>query len=269
MPRRSITYRSLKALEDERYLDLGRLQALADLGRATMPDPTAEIPGTGPEKMVYNYLKRLGVRFQFQYHEADLETTAFPEDIYIPDFILPDYNTRINVFGTYWHSLARRREHDIIQAGLQLYAGRTVIEHGIPLAPSVGGVLGKYIIWWEHEIYADLGFLFVRDLPELFSPNRIIGQPEQYILDRQEQIEIARARKAQIIAERLRPRVHPIQRELRRLRKRNLDLTKTYPILKQIQENVSYKLPRAERETRGRGRLRSYRTLKEALEKYL
>ncbi|GAI02591.1 unnamed protein product, partial [marine sediment metagenome] len=226
MPRRTIEYRKIKALEDVRKLE--QLTALEDLGKASMPDPSAEIPGTGPEKMVFNYLKRLGVRFQFQYHEADFESSAFPEDIYIPDFILPDYNSRINVFGTYWHSLSRRREKDILNAGMQLYAGRMIIEHGIPLAPSVGEILGKYIIWWEYEIYFDLAHLFARDLPELFSPDRIMGQPEQYILDREEQERIAKARISRLVATKLKPKVHPLERRLKRLRRQNFDINKIY-----------------------------------------
>ena len=110
MARRNLDYAKLKGLEDERKL--ATLEAITSVKERSHWDPTSEIPGTGPEKEVYNYLVKLGIRFEFQYHMLDLPSTAFPEDIWIPDFILPDYNVMIEVYGYYWHSVPRRREGD-------------------------------------------------------------------------------------------------------------------------------------------------------------
>lgn len=220
----------MKALEDMQQLE--KLSAFESMTFTVVLNSSAEIPGTGPEKMVYEYLKRLRVRFQFQYHESDIESTSFPEDVYIPDFILPDYNSRIAVHGTYWHSLPERREKDMIKMARNLYAGRVVIEHGIPLEPSMGGASGKYIIWWEDEIYYDLDHLFTRDFPELFSPDRIRGQAEVYLEDRDSVLNKMRAQKAGMISRRMKPKVHPITKFHRRLRKRHLDLSRIHTFLK-------------------------------------
>jgi hypothetical protein len=220
----------MRALEDMQQLE--KLSAFESMVFTVVLNSSAEIPGTGPEKMVYEYLKRLRIRFQFQYHESDIESTSYPEDVYVPDFILPDYNTRINVFGSYWHSLPRRREKDMMQMARNLYDGRMVIEHGIPLEPSVGGATGKYVIWWEDEIYYDLDHLFTRDLPELFSADRIKGQPEAYLEDRDSVLNKMRAQKAGMISRKLKPKVHPITKFHRRLRKKQFDITKTYTFLR-------------------------------------
>lgn len=253
MPRRTLAYRKLQSLEDARKLE--QLTAIENLKTRAFPDPSAVIPATGPEKMVFNYLVGLAVRFQFQYHEEELESTAFPEEIWIPDFTLPDYNIRIQVFGQYWHSIARQRESDLRTMFYQLYAGRTIIERGIPLYPSGGGYEGKYVIWWEDEVYQDLGFLFVRDLPELFSEDRISGQPEQYLLDRKQVERQLEARRGAMIVARLRPRVDPFQRGLKRMRRRVMDLNRIYPFLKQMKEDVSFKI-KSPYDLRGRRKTR-------------
>lgn len=263
MPRRSLGYRKLQALEDERKLE--QLSTLSKLRNYGWPDATGQIPATIPEKMVYNYLLKLGVRFAFQYHEVELESTAFPEEVYIPDFTIPDYNSRIQVFGTYWHSLPNRRESDLRQIVRNLYAGRQTIEHGVPLLPEGGGYTGKYIIWWENEIYNDLGFLFSRDFPELLSRDRIKGEPEENILDFETQRKRLRAMRARMSAARMKPKVEPMKRQLRSLRRRVTDLTKIHPYLKVREKDIkSIRLPRTKRKTRPK----QYMTLKRSLEKY-
>ena len=242
MPQRNLNYRKLKALEDERQL--GYLQALSDIGDRTHWDPTSEIPGTGPEKEVYNYLVRIGVRFEFQYHMLDLPATAFPEDIWIPDFILPDYgNTIIEVYGYYWHSVPKRREGDQLKKAYWLQSGYTVYEHGIPLYPSGGSAAGKAIIWWDYEIYQNLDHLFSRDLPEVFT-SRVAGQPEEYILDAEEEKRRLAAQKAAKIAVRIRPRLNPYEKHLRSLRKKLFDIEKTNPILRELREYAQPKIPK-------------------------
>lgn len=244
MPRRTISYRKLKAIEERDFAKLGRLSALEDLGRRSFPDSTAEIPGTGPEKLVYDYLKRLGVRFQFQYHQEDFESTSFPEDIYRPDFRLPDFNSVIEVYGEYWHSLPRRRESDLKKQARQLYAGYVVIEGGIPTWPESGAAIGKYVIWWGHEIMTNLPYLFARDLPELLSLTAPKGLPDEYIRDIEADWQAQKRLRAQIIEARLRPRVHPIERKLRSLHRRLFDINKIYPFLHEREEFIRHRLPR-------------------------
>lgn len=240
MPRRSFGYAKLQALEDERRL--GQLEALSGAFDRSHFDPTSEIPGTGPEKMIYNYLVKLGVRFEFQYHMLDLPSTAFPEDIWIPDFQLPDYNILIEVYGAYWHSIPLRREGDQLKKAYWLNSGYSVSEYGIPLYPEGGPSSGKAVIWWDWEITFNLDHLFSRDLPELLSPDRIKGEPEEYILNAEEEKKRMRAQRAAMAVARIRPKVFPETRRQRRVRKRLFDIEKIYPILKTHREYAQPKI---------------------------
>ena len=251
MGRRSIQWRQVNSLEDERKL--GQLAAIEQQGRKAFPDASLFFPGTEPEKMVFEYLRRLKVNFQFQYHQQDFESTAFPEDIYQPDFILPDYNITIEIYGTYWHELAERKAADEIKQARNLYAGNAVIQYGIQQNPVGGGYNGKYIVWWDSEIYRDLPFLFIRDLPELFSEDRIKGEFAPYLEDREAVIERKRKTTAALAAGRMRPKIHPYQRQIKKLRNRMLDIEKIYPILRKVKEDVTpQRIPRGLLETRGR-----------------
>lgn len=243
MPRRNLEYQKLQGLEDERKL--GYLEALSNVRTRTHWDSTSEIPGTGPEKEVYNYLVRLGVRFEFLYHMLDLPATAFPEDIWIPDFILPDYNSIIEVYGYYWHSIPKRREGDQLKKAYWLQSGYTVYEHGIPLYPSGGLSAGKAVIWWDYEIFQDLTHLFERDLPELFSPDRIQGQPEEFLLDFQEEKRRLAGQRAAMVAARLRPRLSPYEKQMRSLRKKLFDIEKTFPVLRELKEYAMPKISKS------------------------
>lgn len=259
MPRRNITYRQLQSLEDQNYHQMEQLTALEKIGKeAAQWDATAEIPGTGPEKMVFNYLKRLRVRFRFQYHQEEIQGTAFPEEVYIPDFYLVDYNTYIEVFGLYWHSLSHRRESDLQKWARQLYGGKLVIEHGIPTYPTGGGFNGKYIIWWDYEIYQDLAGLFARDLYELFTERLIEGKPDPYLLDREEEQKARKARIAGLTASRIKPRVEPFRRDMRMLRKKQFDITKTYPFLRDRGKEIYVGIPKEILEKRGRKKKDKY-----------
>lgn len=242
MARRSLGFRKVHALNDLRKLE--QLTALESQGKRAFPDATCEVPGTGPEKLVYNYLQKLRVRFQFQYHQEDYEETARPEELYIPDFILPDYNIKIEVFGEYWHSMPHRRDSDLRKWARHLFAGNMIIEHGIPTFPESGGATGKYVIWWATEIYAWLSFLFQRDLPELFSTDRIKGTPDEVLLDRDEEIRKMRARIGGMAAKRIKPKMLPFQRETRRLRREQTDITRVYPILRKLERERKQRIPK-------------------------
>ena len=250
MPRRQIGFRKVQALGNPEKLE--QLTALEDIKINAFPDPAADIVATAPEKMVYNYLARLGIRFYFQYYSDDISQTFYTEDNYRPDFYLPDYNTVIEVFGTYWHSAplgtfyqlySERRIKDIKKMNASLFAGKEVIEHGIPtMRPQGGGMNGKYVIWWEEEIYFDLGHLFARDLPELLSPSAVHGKPEESILDRERELERKRSLRARMSARKLRPRLGHAVLSTRRLRRRIKDLTKQYPLWRRVVKDVNFRL---------------------------
>jgi len=228
-----MAWRKAQALNEPHKL--AQLQAIENIGTAAnIPDISAFIPGTGPEKLVYNYLLRLGVRFRFQYHMEDFEETALNEEIFIPDFYLPDWNITIEVYGYYWHSQPRRRDSDLRKWARALSEGQMIFEHGVPLFPSGSPVKGFYVIWWDYEIYQDLGALFARDLPELFSAEVGRGKPAQDIRDREEVLKLQRAQRAAMVKARLKPHPHPIEKAINRLRSKRFDLTDIYPILKQL-----------------------------------
>jgi len=232
-----------------------QLSALEKVGKdALTPDGSADIPGTGPEKMVYNYLRRLGIRFQYQYHQEEIQGTLFPEEIYIPDFFLPDYNTYIEVFGLYWHALTHRRESDLEKWARQLYSGKVIIEHGLATYPTGGGYNGKYIIWWDYEIYQNLAGLFARDIPELFDKELRLGEADPYLGNREEEEKAKKARIAGLVASRIKPKIEPFDLELRKLRNKQFDLTKTYPYLskKSQKEDIYFGIPKEILEKRGR-----------------
>ena len=217
MPRRSIQYKTLRAFEEERFQDLDfYLESLSKKTKGAYEDSTAWIPGTGPEKMVYNYLLKLGVNFEFQYHARDIDSTFYPEDVWIPDFQLPDYNIIIEVYGSYWHSLPARKESDIKKMNTWAYAGYTVMQNGMVLTPQLQGSTGKVVMWWEYEIYSDLTRLFVRDLPELLAPDVKRGKPAELIMD----IETARRRQVglstRMAISRMRPSISSVERRISR-----------------------------------------------------
>jgi len=232
MGRRSIALRKLNVLDRPEKLE--ELSAFEDLKLKAFPDATADVPGTTPEKMVYNYLLSLGIRFQYQYSMEDIDSTAFPEEIYRPDFTLPDYNSKIEVFGLYWHTLPHRSDSDLKKMARNLLAGRIIIQNGIPTFPEGGGYTGKFVIWWENEIYADLAFLFARDFSELFSPHAIKGVPDEYLLNKEEERQKLLKARARMSVARMRPELLPFQRLTRKLTKKIFDLNETYPILREL-----------------------------------
>ncbi len=249
MPRRTMGFRQTQALDD--YSKLENLTALENLWGGAFPDATAQVPGTLPEKLVLNYLKRLRVRFSFQYHLADNPNTAYPESVYVPDFTLPDYNSHIEVFGEYWHTLGTQRSRDLEKMSRHLYDGRAIIERGIPIFPEGGGFDGKLVIWWEQEIYFDLAHLFARDLPELLLPQAVPQDMQDIIFDTEQAFRKREDAKSRMSANKMRPRVNPYLRQLRRLRKKTTDLSKTYNIKRFMEGDPVPKLKNPY-ETRGR-----------------
>jgi len=135
-------------------------------------DPTAHISGTLPEKLVLNHLASLQVNFNFQYHYNNNYYTAYPEDVWIADFFLEDYNVYIEVYGQYWHSTGSTVQNDLVKKAYWLNSGYEIFEKGVSLKPSGQATIGKVLIWWEEEVYTGVAQLFARDLPEVISQRK-------------------------------------------------------------------------------------------------
>jgi len=209
-----VKYKDLKGLEDERKLRQ-MMAVVENRGRSDF-SITENIPGTVPEKIVYDYLVKLKVNFNFQYHIPENYGTANTEGIWIPDFILPDYNnTIIEVYGTYFHTI--RRASDQLKKIYWQLAGYTIVEKGIPLSPPRNSNGGKVVIWWENEIYNSLGFLFDRDLPELFIYH-MPGRPGPYMLDPEQQFRKLVTMRKRLASSRVRPKYVPRSPSIKKLR---------------------------------------------------
>lgn len=184
-------------------------------------DPTAHIPGTLPEKYVLNHLISLQVNFNFQYHFNNNWSTAYPEDVWIADFYLEDYNVYIEVYGTYWHSTSSTAENDLIKNAYWLNSGYEIFEKGVSLKPSNGVADGKVCIWWEEEIYNGIVQLFNRDLPEVTS-NRIPGKMKGLTFDPSEEWDKKKRRDDSRNLRRIIPQIDPPKKDFKKLRSRVL-----------------------------------------------
>ena len=141
-------------------------------------DPTIHISGTLPEKIVFNHLVSLQVNFNFQYHYRNNYSTMYPEDVWVADFFLKDYNVYIEVYGQYWHSAGSTVQNDLIKKAYWLNDGFEVFEKGLSTKPSGQRTVGKVLIWWEEEVYNGVAQLFSRDMPELVS-HRVPGKMKE------------------------------------------------------------------------------------------
>jgi len=206
---KSLKYRRLRALEERRYNNFDYINTQIKSKEFAWSSITPNIPGSVPEKMIYDYLVKLGLHFQFQYHLKDEPETYTAENRWIPDFILPEYDVIIEVYGVYWHSMPETEDKDQIKALYMLNKGYTRYMRGIPIYPT-GGYQGKrLIVWTDMEIYLGVAQLFARDLPDIiFSPIRR-GMPDQYLKDKEaELLRIERQKDAQA-ARRILPKIYP------------------------------------------------------------
>ncbi len=235
MPRRTLEYKQLRALEEERYDDLRFLSALSSSKvKNSSLDPAGQIPGTLPEKMVYDYLIKLGVPFLFQNSLEDFIATAWPEDIMTPDFQLPDYGIIIEVFGQYWHSLLERREKDQEKMAYLQFFGYTTYEQGRPLIPECPVQGRKLVIWWEDEIYRDLSYLFKRDVPELLWEVKYRGGPGEAVYDFKEEETQRKRAIAGMITRKMRPKIEPYEKVIQSIYKRGTRFKKKFGFYRQI-----------------------------------
>lgn len=218
MPRLSSRkYKNLVNLEDERRMQ--ERAAIVKIDRTTkFHDITGDIPGTVPEKIIYNYLVKLKVNFNFQYHYPENWDTSNQESLWIPDFGLPDYNNSlIEVYGTYWHTISR--DSDQLKKAYWLADGYTVIEQGVPLHPSGKSNGGKVVIWWDTEIYRGIDFLFARDFPEIYE-GHIRGTVAPNVLDVDKEFLKLKSMRASIAARKRKPKFVPPTPKIKTIKKK-------------------------------------------------
>ena len=90
-------------------------------------DPYPAIPGTEPEKRLFEALMRRHVYFIFQGDAPDLVKTErrllLNDRIFKPDFILPEYKVIIDPFGVFHHSLPEAIKRDAWKSVVYRAAG--------------------------------------------------------------------------------------------------------------------------------------------------
>lgn len=216
-------YKRLLGVEDERRLQ--EREAIIKLDKTSrFHDPSHDVPGTRPEKIVYNTLVGLRINFNFQYHYPENWDTSNQESMWSPDFMLPDYNnTLIEVYGTYWHTISR--DKDQLKKAYWLADGYTVIEQGVPLFPTGKSNGGKVVIWWEMEIYNGIDFLFARDLPEIFQ-QWIKGAAAEETRDVDKEFLKLKSMRASIAARKRKPQYKPATPKIKTIKQKIYDRSK-------------------------------------------
>jgi len=176
------TFQRKDAIREFRKID--RMHQEETLRFQALPLPIIGVPATAPERMVYHFLLRLQIPFQFQYpvpEDLSFLSDEFEYDItnWRPDFLIPDHKIWIEVHGSYWHTQPGRVEKDNFKAAVVTIAG------------------WKYVEWWDWEIMRNLAFLFQRDCPELLRADRATGLPAPYLLDAEAEEKAMKAREAE------------------------------------------------------------------------
>lgn len=214
------TYENLMGLEEERF----PFNPRSPLATPRLFDPTSDVPAVDIEKMVYNLLVKLRVRFQFQYNWFESKLTSFKESGLKPDFILPDFgDTIIEIFPTYFHRSTEDRDADLKKKAYALMFGYTVIENGIPQPPSGPVTLNsKYVIWWENDVRSDLDHIMQRDLPEvLIAPK--YGDPDEILFDKQYALDKMNKLENSRIANRMIPKTPTTRQNIYKLNRKKKD----------------------------------------------
>ncbi len=90
-------------------------------------DPYPQIPGTEPEKRLFEALMRRRIYFIFQGDAPDLVKTEhrllLNDRIFKPDFILPEYKVILDPFGVFHHSLPEAIKRDAWKSVVYRAAG--------------------------------------------------------------------------------------------------------------------------------------------------
>lgn len=161
-------------LDQQRYFDRIRSrQARLGFGvqmswqagkNAGFTDYFPDVPGTLPEKMIFNWLAAKRINFYYNVYFGDIPFSTDKSERYRPDFLLPDYRIIIEPQGVYWHSRPGKFESDAVKFAMLEAAGYTVYTFS------------------DTEILAGVE-LAMEKIPELRNPtvtgtNRIIGETQ-------------------------------------------------------------------------------------------
>lgn len=124
-------------------------------------DPFPWIPGTVPEKMIFEALYRRQIYFIFQAEWADViansatgaaDLPVLYAPAFKPDFVLPEYRVVIDPFSEFHHSLPGAVKRDIEKRVLYSAMGWT------------------FVTPWAHEVVERGGYAIVDEIPELRRP---------------------------------------------------------------------------------------------------
>lgn len=91
------------------------------LKKPVWQDPYPQIPGTRPEKRLFEALVRRNIYFIFQgdFSEKDKKNFPFLQQLdYKPDFIVPEYRVIYDPFGDFAHTLPDSIARDRIKTAL-------------------------------------------------------------------------------------------------------------------------------------------------------
>lgn len=132
-------------------------------------DPYPQVPGTVPEKMIFEALVKSHVFFIFQGQVPELEhgvyvTMAIPG--YKPDFIIPQYKVIIDPFSEFHHTLPGAVARDIRKIGLYTALGYS------------------YYHPWSEEVVRRGGYAILSEIPELHGRVKRELTPKQKALAR-------------------------------------------------------------------------------------
>lgn len=127
MPKQLLIRRFYERLKEHRAkIPLGVLAQWRVAGPPGFVDYCPDVPATFPEKLVFAELIRRQVNFYFSWYLGDLPITPTEQEHLRPDFILPDYNIIIEIYGVYWHTRPGAFEHDAYRAMLLMASGYKV-----------------------------------------------------------------------------------------------------------------------------------------------
>lgn len=120
-------------------------------------DPFPWIPGTEPEKRIFEALVRRGIYFKFQFdltrEELEKSGGLLTPSAFKPDFIVPEYKVIIDPFSDFHHSLPDARKRDVFKYVLYVR------------------VLGyKFYTPWSSEVIREGGLRIIQGIPEFYGP---------------------------------------------------------------------------------------------------
>lgn len=140
---------------NNRLRDFGAISSFrAPLRTNKFIDYYAYVPGTLPEKIIFNILAHAGISFYFAPFMGDVPFTKDVVEHFRPDFVLPDYRIIIEIQGQYWHSREGSFDRDYQRAMWFTAMGFKVLT-----------VYDQDVLNNPWKALSDLGILYEKDNP--------------------------------------------------------------------------------------------------------